>query len=242
MPKFFKEHFADEPYITGDDAVHIAKSLRMRVGEALTVSDTRGTDYECVITSVSPERVELTALTSHANVTEPTIEITLFQCMPKSDKMDSVVRQSVELGASSVVPVISSRCVSLPDKKSADKKAARWQKIADEAAGQSGRGILPRVHSQISYTEMLKCLDEFELALMFYELGGVSIRTALSNCSEAKKIAVIIGPEGGFSKEEAEHAASSGAVICTLGKRIFRTETAPLAAISAIMTLTENMT
>ena len=238
MPRFFKENFSDAPFIEGDDASHITRSLRMKTGESLTVCDTRGTDYNCEISAISPTRVDFNILSSSTTVSEPTVKVTLFQCMPKSDKMDSVVKQSVELGVTEIVPVISSRCVSVPDEKSSAKKVARWQKIADEAAGQSGRGILPKVSPVIKFNKMTDLLKSFDKVLFFYELGGVSIEK--SGVSEGS-LAIIIGPEGGFSVEEKILAEQNGAVVCTLGKRILRTETAPLAALSAVMTLTGNM-
>ena len=238
MPRFFKTNFEIAPYIEGDDATHIAKSLRMRVGEGLTVCDTNGIDYNCKISNVSQGRIDLEILSSCPTVSEPTVKVTLFQCLPKSDKMDSVVKQSVELGVTEIVPVISSRCVSLPDAKSSAKKVERWQRIANEAAGQSGRGILPKVKEIITFKQMLKTLSSFDSALMFYENGGVSVASA--NISDGS-CAIIIGSEGGFSPEEAHAAKENGATICTLGKRILRTETAPLAALSAIMILTGNM-
>lgn len=238
MPRFFKLDFKNAHFIDGDDASHIAKSLRMRVGEELTVCDTVGTDYKCKISQISQCRVDFDIIDSFPTVSEPTIKVTLFQCMPKSDKMDNVVKQSVELGVTEITPVISSRCVSVPDVKSALKKVERWQRIANEAAGQSGRGILPKVNGVISFNQMLSSFNQFDKVLMFYENGGVSVS---STETKSGSCAIIIGSEGGFSPEEAQAAKENGATICTLGKRILRTETAPLAALSAIMTLSGNM-
>ncbi len=238
MPRFFKETFDTSPFIEGEDANHIIKSLRMKIGEQLTVCDTLGNDYLCEIKEISDSRVDFNIIKIEKTISEPTVKVTLFQCMPKSDKMDSIVKQSVELGVTKIVPVVSSRCVSLPDEKSSDKKVMRWQKIANEAAGQSGRGILPEVSKVIKFNQMLDKLSEFDNVLFFYELGGIPIsstETKNGNC------AIIIGPEGGFSLDEKLAAEKCGAVISTLGKRILRTETAPLAALSAIMTLTANM-
>lgn len=238
MPRFFKTDFELYPFIDGEDASHIAKSLRMRIGEQLTVCDTKGTDFLCEITNITPNKIDFNIITRSETLSEPSIAVTLFQCLPKSDKMDSVVKQSVELGVTEITPVISSRCVSLPDAKSAAKKVERWQRIANEAAGQSGRGILPKVNEVITFKQMLEMLSSYDKALMFYENGGISVAsTKVTNGS----LAIIIGSEGGFSQEEANTAKQNGATVCTLGKRILRTETAPLAALSAIMTLSGNM-
>lgn len=241
MPRFFKEHFNTDPCISGDDAHHIQKSLRMRVGESLVVCDTAGNDYGCTISGIQPDRIELQINSVKKTVSEPTVKVTLFQCLPKSDKMDSVVRQSVELGAYRIVPVISSRCVSIPDRSAYEKKVVRWQRIANEASGQSGRGILPAVENPISFADLKSRLGDFDASLLFYELGGISVGEAIAIRPDASSVAIIIGPEGGFSADEAADAKECGAVLCTLGSRILRTETAPLAALTAIMTLTENM-
>lgn len=238
MPRFFKTDFNNSPFVDGEDASHIAKSLRMRVGEQLTVCDTNGNDYLCEITSIDSSRVDFNIISESKTISEPSVAVTLFQCMPKSDKMDNVVKQSVELGVTEITPVISSRCVSVPDAKASAKKAERWQRIANEAAGQSGRGILPKVNNVITFKQMLTALNNFDNILIFYENGGVPISSLeIAN----GKCAIIIGPEGGFDLSEVEAAKQIGAEVCTLGKRILRTETAPLAALSSIMTLTGNM-
>ena len=239
MPRFFKEYFKDAPFIDGDDARHIIRSLRMRIGETLTVCDTMGTDYLCEIAETEENLVRLNVLEEIENRTEPTVKVTLFQCNPKGDKLDMVVQKAVELGISEIVPVLSEHCVSRPDGKSAGKKRERMQKIADEAAKQSGRGKLPTIGEFISFKECCKRLDDFDKSILFYELGGKPIAEIVNE--DIKSIAIVIGPEGGFSKAEVESAKENGAEIATLGPRILRTETAPLAAITAIMLLTNNL-
>jgi 16S rRNA (uracil1498-N3)-methyltransferase len=238
MPRFFKEDFCNAPFLEGDDARHIAKSLRMQKGERLTVCDTKGVDYFCVISNVCDGRIDLEIEDKEASKTEPTVFVTLYQCLPKGDKMDSVVRQSVESGVSKIVPVMSANCVSRPDPKSLAKKCERWQKIADEAAGQCGRGILPHVASPITFNALTEEMKLNDINLFFYELGGKSVSDTV-NCE--KNIGIIIGPEGGFTAREAEIITSSGVKACTLGPRIFRTETAPIAALAAVMLKTGNM-
>lgn len=238
MPRFFKENFASEPFISGEDALHITKSLRMKAGEELVVCDTLGNDYLCVIKDcadiVSLEIKEVTK-----TVSEPNVKVTLFFCLTKSDKPDTVVKQSVELGVTEITPVLSSRCVSRPDDKQLSKKTVRWQKIADEAAMQCGRGILPRVNNLVSFDEMTKQFASFDAVYFFFEGGGDNLSKITK---DKKRIAIVIGPEGGFSLDEVEKAEKMGAIRSTLGKRILRAETAPLAALTAIMFITDNLT
>ena len=244
MPRFFSETIGLSPVIEGPDAAHIVKALRMREGEALTVCDLQGTDYSCKIRIADPERVELEILEKSPTKSEPKLSVTLYQCVPKSDKLDGVVQKAVELGVSRIVPVLSSRCVSRPDGKAMAKKIGRWQKIAREAAGQSGRGILPAVGPALDYKDLPAALSEYDLSVFFYEEGGAPLREVLEAAAlpdAGGRVAVIIGPEGGFSPDEAAAAEAAGARVTTLGPRILRTETAPVAALAAVMLLTGNL-
>ena len=238
MPRFFKEFFRDAPYIDGDDARHILRSLRMTVGEKLTVCDTKGYDYNCVISKVFADRVELEIKETHKNNTEPTIFVTLYLCLTKGDKMDLAVRQAVEMGASRIIPVLSANCVSRPDEKSLKKKEERWQKIAVEAAGQSGRGILPEVGKTLPFDQAVKASSADNLCVFCYELADENLKTI---GQDVKTVSVIIGPEGGFTVKEAEIAAQNKAKTISLGKRILRAETAPVAALAAVMLKSGNM-
>ena len=188
--------------------------------------------------SCSNDRVELQILEKVKNNTEPSVFVTLYLCLTKGDKMDTAVRQAVEMGVSKIVPVLSTNCVSRPDDKSLIKKQERWQKIADEAAGQSGRGILPEVTQCISFKKAAELIKNDDLCLFFYEIGGTPLDKLNNN---TKTVSVIIGPEGGFSKEEAEKLESIGARVTTLGPRILRAETAPVAAVAAVMLQSGNM-
>ncbi|MDD4700090.1 MAG: RsmE family RNA methyltransferase [Oscillospiraceae bacterium] len=239
MPRFFKENFKSQPYIDGSDASHIARSLRMKIGEQLTVSDTAGTDFLCEITAISAERVDFNILKSVENKTEATVSVTLYQCLPKADKMDSIVQQSVELGVTKIVPVLSERCISRPDAKSMHKKIERWQKIAFEAAGQSGRGMIPKVCECISFAECYAQMKDYDCSLFFYEMGGNPIQDSVN--STIKTASVVIGPEGGFDVKEAEDIQVAGAICSTLGPRILRAQTAPIAAITSVMLLSGNL-
>ncbi|MGN0452288.1 MAG: 16S rRNA (uracil(1498)-N(3))-methyltransferase [Ruminococcus sp.] len=224
--------------VTGEDAKHIEKSLRMRVGEELTLVSSEGEECLCEISAFTPSGVEVEVKDRKATQQEASVEITLYQSLTKGDKMDFVVQKSVELGVSKIVPVITSRCVSRPDEKQLFKKTDRWQKIALGAAQQSCRGKIPQVSKALSFEDALKEAREADLGIIFYEGGGEALHTL--PLKKAKTAAVFIGCEGGFDRSEVEKAESEGLRRATLGKRILRAETAPLAALSSIMCLTGN--
>ena len=237
MPRFFVEknqingNYID---ITGDDVKHIKKVLRLREGEEIEVCDGSGEDFECKIESLSDDVVRAEILKRYPNTAEAPIELCVYQGMPKNDKMDYIVQKCVELGVCKIVPVITKRAVSIP--RDAEKKTARWQRIADEAAKQCGRGVLPRVENTISFSDAIKAMsDEGALSLMPYECEKEGSLSELLKNTDKKKINVFIGPEGGFDEIEVEKARSAGINTITLGPRILRTETAPLAVCSAIM-------
>lgn len=240
MPRFFMD---DEPSpnfnVTGENAAHISRSLRMSAGESFTVTAQTGFDFLCEITDINNGTVSARVLEKIKNETEPSLTVTLYQCMPKSDKMESIIQKSVELGVSGIVPVLSSRVISRPDEKALKSKISRWQKIALEAAKQSERGIIPVIGSLISFSQLISKISSHKQSFLFYEKGGIPLSKAFDN--EKSDAAVIIGPEGGFSQEEAQSAANAGAKIVTLGKRILRTETAPLAAVSSLMLMSGNL-
>ena len=236
---FFTEEEIDtnKYIITGENAKHI-RVLRMKNGEALTLVTPLGIQHDCVIADVNQTQVEVDVLGSHPCENEPDVFVTLYQALPKGDKMDYIVQKCVELGVSRIVPVMSSRCVSRPDEKSLKKKIARWQKIALQAAMQSRRGIIPEVCQCVSLKQAAELTGENDKTVFFYELGGDSVKNILAD--KPKTIGMFIGSEGGFEESEAELVLSNGAVAATLGKRILRAETAPLAALSVIMYQTDN--
>lgn len=239
MPRFFLENItAGNIRITGEDAHHIGRSLRMRTGEELTVC-AEGRDYHCRITAITSDEVILEEISSELCAAEPTVNITLYQAMPKADKLSSIIQKSVELGAVKIVPVLTRRCVARPDKKDFAKKLPRLQKIAESAAKQSGRGIIPDVMPIITWQEALSEMKKAECAMLFYEEGGVRFNEVpFQGCRD---IAVFIGSEGGLDPEEAEEAKNAGVHNVWLGNRILRCETAPIAVISVLMHLTGNM-
>lgn len=238
MPRFFIDGTADgRAYIAGADALHIAKALRMRPGEALTLCDGKGTDFEGVLETVTDRQVTVRITVSRPSQAEPTLAVTLYQGLPKGDKMDWIVQKAVELGVTAVVPVATRRSVARLEGK-ADKKQERWQRIAAEAAGQCGRGILPAVERPLSWNQALSRLSG-EPALVFYEGGGRPLRERVT--PSTRRLSVFVGPEGGFDPEEIDAFRRQGGGVATLGPRILRCETAPLAALTLLMHLSGNM-
>ena len=230
MSKFFVDKcqiFGDNITVTGTDVNHISRVLRMREGEEIKICDKEGMDYFCEIDTISKDEVICKIIKSEACPAEPSVKVTLYQCIPKSGKMDSIIQKAVELGVYDIVPVLSKRCVAKGE------KGDRWQKISYEAAKQCGRGIIPEVHSAVSFKEAVKSLTEKELALFPYEEAtDGSLRDIPT---DVKSVGIIIGPEGGFDKSEVEDGKKLGAKIITLGKRILRTETAGSTVISIVM-------
>ncbi|WP_312694993.1 16S rRNA (uracil(1498)-N(3))-methyltransferase [Caproiciproducens sp.] len=240
MPRFFINYVPEEQaVITGEDARHIARSLRMQPGESLILCDSIGTDYNGRIESIADNEIVVRVLNFCRSVAEPGVNVTVYQGLPKADKMDSIVQKSVETGAVKIVPVLTARCVSRPDEKAAAKKNTRWQKIAEEAAKQSGRGIIPKVGTLTDFRAAVKQAAQSGEIILFFEGGGRSIAELVNR--KTGELAVFIGPEGGFEQAEVDFAVQNGASIGTLGARILRTETAPIAALSAIMLATGNM-
>ena len=239
MAWFFTENeiIGDSLTISGENAKHI-KVLRMKPGEALTLVTPGGTQCECELVSSDSDCASVKVVSKKPCRNEPDIEITLYQALPKSDKMDFIIQKSVELGVSKIVPMISERCVSRPDEKSLEKKRIRWQKIALQAAMQSRRGIIPEVCPCVSFEKAVELSRRNEKNIFFYEMGGEAVNKLLTEAP--KTVGIFIGSEGGFSPGEAKLAKENNAPAATLGRRILRAETAPLAAITIIMYQTGN--
>jgi 16S rRNA (uracil1498-N3)-methyltransferase len=247
MPRFFirAEQIIDTDgtktvQITGDDAHHIARSLRMATGERITVCDMQSHIYECVLTAITDTEVVAEVESVSDSDTEPRSFIKLYQAIPKGDKLETVIQKSIECGACEIIPFASERCIAKIDKKDAPKKAQRHNKIAESASKQSGRGIIPVVREAMSFGEAIADASKAELFIFCYEGDGtVSIKDILKENSSAKSISVMIGAEGGFSLKEVERAREAGAMLAGLGKRILRCETAPTFALSCIVYETE---
>lgn len=240
MPRFFTNEIDENNItLTGSDAVHVGRSLRMKPGEPLTVC-CGGIDYNCEISEITSDTVYLSLKEKVVCAAEPNIEVTLFQAVPKMDKLEYIIQKSVELGVSRIVPMLTRRCVSRPDERDFAKKLARLNKIAAEAAKQSGRGIIPQVTPIVSYKKALEMMKELDRNVLLYEEeGGVSFGEV--DLTGAKTVGLVIGSEGGFDREEAEACTVVGATQVWLGKRILRCETAPITALSILMFLTNNM-
>ena len=232
MPKFFVDMPIQEHIVlTGEQAAHITKSLRMKVGEEVVLCDGKGSDYGCVIESIGKNEVTLKLCFQTESESEASVHVELYQGLPKVDKMSEVVRKCTELGVSAFHPVVMHRSVVKPDAKSAAKKTLRLKKIAEEAAQQARRGIVPQVHEVEPFRSALE-KNTCEKTILFYENGGEKLGKLLRSYKEQdiRSLALIIGPEGGFEESEVAFAVSLGAEVATLGKRILRTETAPVAA------------
>lgn len=240
MPRFFTDNINENDIVLdGENARHIGRSLRMRPKEELTVC-CGGIDYDCEIRQITGDCVYLDLLEKHPCYAEPTVNVTLFQAVPKLDKLEHIIQKSTELGVSRVVPVLTRRCISRPTEKDFAKKLPRLAKIAEEAAKQSGRGIIPEISPMVSYKQCLEMMKELDKTIMLYEgeggkpFGDVAVEGI-------KTAGLLIGSEGGFDVAEVEDAVSAGAERVWLGKRILRCETAPISALSILMFLTKNM-
>jgi 16S rRNA (uracil1498-N3)-methyltransferase len=229
----------NEIVITGEDARHIGRSLRMRTGESLTVC-AEGIDYDCEITRITDSEVFLHPVNITPCAAEPTVNVTLYQAVPKQDKLAEIVQKAVELGVTKIVPVLTARCVARPTKADFEKKRDRLQKIAHSAAKQSGRGIIPEVAPLLTWNEALASMQAQDISVMLYEEQG-GVRFGEVPLDGAKSIGLFIGSEGGISEEEAAQAVEAGLHRVWLGKRILRCETAPTAAVSVLMYLTGNL-
>ena len=241
MPRFFVDGPPEDGMLVlrGEDAHHAGRVLRLRPGEAVTLCDGRGTDYDCTVETVEKDAVACRVLDSHPADTEPKQRLTLCMALPKGDKMEFIVQKAVELGASEIVPYLSKNCVSRPGKT--DKKVERWRKIASEAAKQCGRGVLPAVHEVLPVAEAFARAAQSETALFLYENENkTGLRDALA-AGLGKTVSLMVGPEGGFTPAEAEAAKAAGLVSVWLGTRILRCETAPVAALAAVLYAGGNM-
>lgn len=226
----------ENAYIEGSDVNHIANVLRMKPEEELLISVKGDWDYLCKIVDIETDRVNLKVLESMEQRELP-VNITLLQGIPKSDKLEMIIQKAVELGVSEIIPVKTKRVVVKIDEKKVDTKVNRWNAIAESAAKQSKRSIIPKVYEPMSIDNALEIVKDFGVKLIPYEnADGIDkTRKILDNMDKTKNIAVFIGPEGGFEESEVERIKNSGFEVITLGKRILRTETAGLALLSNIM-------
>lgn len=223
--------------IVGNDVNHIRNVLRMKEGDELWISDGQEKEYACTIEAFEHEEVILQIrYVQHPDYELPS-KIYLFQGLPKADKMELIIQKAVELGAYSVIPVSMKRCVVKLEGAKADKKTARWQQIAESAAKQSKRMLVPEVHSVIKFQDALEIAKGLDVCLVPYEMakGMEETKKIIEELAPGKSIGIFIGPEGGFEEEEIRMAMDAGAFPITLGHRILRTETAGLAILSVLM-------
>ena len=238
-------HFFVEPeniqgnriVITGEDVNHIKNVLRMKTGEEIAVSNgIDGREYHCGILSIGDEVLCELRFIKEDGVELPS-KITLFQGIPKGDKMELIVQKAVELGVYEIVPVAMGRCVVKLDEKKKKSKLARWQGIAEAAAKQSKRRMIPAMKDVMSMKEACKYAGAMDVVLVPYELAEdmAATRAVISAITPGQHVGFFIGPEGGFEEAEVELAIQMGAKPITLGKRILRTETAGLTVLSILM-------
>ena len=234
MRRFFCENLSESTAtITGDDAHHISRVLRMKPGEALSLCDGAGGEYSATITSIASDAVVCALGERHSSAVESPVAVTLFQCLPKTGKMETIVQKCTELGVFAVVPVVSARCVVVPN-KDFEKKRERYNRVALEAAKQSRRAVVPQVQPLVE----LKKVDprQFDLFLVAYEEEETrTLKAALHAADSPASIAILIGPEGGLEESEVARLTANGAVCVSLGKRILRTETAGMAMLAQIL-------
>ena len=236
MRRFFAETNGDNVIISGADAHHITDVLRLKEGDEIIVCGGDGFDCITRLTSLSKDEVSGEITGRNPSTAEPPVKIRLFQCMPKGDKFEYIIQKTVELGVTEIVPVESKRCiVKIPANKAASK-TERWNKIAESAAKQSGRGLIPKVVSPMSFKEAVKIFTDCDLPIVAYEMETeMSLKNLLISNANAKTVNIFIGPEGGIDDDEIALLKNAGANSVTLGPRILRTETAPLAVLSNII-------
>ncbi len=227
----------DTVTIEGTDVNHMVNVLRMKVGEEVSVHDDVNRKYLCRIAELQEDKVCLSILEQQTSDTELPCRIYLFQGLPKGDKMEWIIQKGVELGAYAIVPVATKRAVVKLDEKKAQKKVARWNSIAESAAKQSGRGMIPEVLPVMKFSEALQFAKDLDLNLIPYEKaeGIADTKQRIEKIRPGQSIGIFIGPEGGFEEAEVEMAKEMQAIPVTLGRRILRTETAGMTMLSILM-------
>ena len=244
MHRFFAEPGQigeKEIVITGADVNHIRNVLRMRADEEVLIADGQGAEYRCKLTELGENEVRAQILWKLDGNAELASAITLFQGLPKSDKMDLIVQKCVELGVDRIVPVSTKRAVVKLDAKKEQIRLKRWNTISESAAKQSGRGVIPEVSGVMSFGKALEEAKKLDVLLIPYERAEhmTETRRVMGEIRPGQSVGIFIGPEGGFEESEVEEAVAAGAQAITLGKRILRTETAGLAVMAMLSYLLE---
>ena len=243
LHNFFVENSAKHGncyLIDGADFNHIINVLRMRIGDTFLVSES-GACHLCCLRSIEAESVIAEIIEENFQDTELPVKIYLFQGLPKNDKMELIIQKAVELGVFAVIPVEMNRCVVKLDDKKKKSKTARWQAISESAAKQSKRAVIPEVFDAMPYKKAVDMASELDMLIVPYESKNGMAETieVLSDIGKCKSVGIIIGPEGGFEENEISLALDKGGRIVSLGKRILRTETAAITAVSMCMLHTE---
>ena len=244
MHRFFAEPGQigeKEIVITGADVNHIRNVLRMRTDEEVLIADGQGAEYRCKLTDLGENEVRAQILWKLDGNAELASAITLFQGLPKSDKMDLIVQKCVELGVDRIIPVSTKRAVVKLDAKKEQTRLKRWNTISESAAKQSGRGVIPEVSGVMSFGKALEEAKKLDVLLIPYERAEhmAETRRVMGEIRPGQSVGIFIGPEGGFEESEVEEAVAAGAKAITLGKRILRTETAGLAVMAMLGYLLE---
>ena len=222
--------------ISGQDAHHIKNVLRLGIGEEITICTGDEWEYTCEISMMTKDEIHATIIDANKPGKELPSKITLYQCLPKKDKMEMIIQKAVELGASRIVPVKSARVIVQMDKKKEASRVERWNAIAAAAAKQSGRMFVPKVSPVLSFAEVLEDAKDTDVKLIPYEKseGMDRTRERIQSIAPGQSIAVVIGPEGGFEAGEIAKAKEAGFDAISLGKRILRTETAGMSLLSIL--------
>ena len=242
MPRFFiagTNLLGGTAIIRGRDAEHV-RVLRLKPGEDMILCDGQGTDYKCRLVYADKEQAEAEVIEVRPCPAEPSVKVTMLCALPKGDKTDYIIQKCVEAGACEIGFFSSARCVAKPAEP--ERKVERWQRIAEEAAKQSGRGIIPQVGWAGEFARALDIAVKKELGLFMYETGEREALNAVLDANKnAQTAAIITGPEGGFAEFEAKLARICGLHVCSMGERILRCETAPIVALTATMYATGNL-
>lgn len=242
MPKFFinnSQIYNNNIILTGEDVNHIKNVLRMKEKEEIPLCNIDTSEnYICELEEFTEENnIKCKILSRSSSSSEPNVQITIFQALPKSEKMELIIQKCTEIGVSKFVPVVMERCVVKIDSKNEIKKITRWQKIAESAAKQSGRDIIPEVKNIINLKKLCQLVEKYDIVLVAYEKEeSNTLKAELMNITKTHpSIGLVIGPEGGFKEDEINLLKQNGAKVITLGKRILRTETASIY-LSSILT------
>lgn len=223
--------------ILGDDVKHIRDVLRHKLGDEIKICDENGIKYITNIINITKEGIDLKIINKCDDTSEPNINITLFQGLPKADKLEMIIQKCTELGITEIIPIITDRVIVKIEERNVDKKLERWNRIALEAAKQSGRQRVPRVKTPINIKNLVENIEKYDILLLPYECEkDVTIKNVLRNMNkEIKNIAIIIGPEGGFSDNDIDLLNNDKIKKVSLGPRILRTETAGFATLAMVL-------